>query len=75
MKPEDIPDPRTLVPGICGVTSVGGLGIEWICIKKVHAKIYHNRKGGIIYDNNKNADRHYMVNRYPNRPVPGKEEQ
>lgn len=52
---------------ICGVTRTGPTGIEWICVKKVHAKIYQGRNGKMVYDNNPGADRHFYVNRYPNR--------
>lgn len=61
------PDPRTERHDICGVTFIGATGIEWICIKEVHAKIYTSRKGKVVYDTNPNADRHYFVNRWPNR--------
>lgn len=59
---------------ICGVIHVGGLGIEWICVREVHAKVYirrkttkRNHKGDLIYSNNPVADKHYMVARWPNR--------
>lgn len=28
----------------CGVTRVGGSGIEWVCIRPVHDKAYQRRK-------------------------------
>lgn len=59
-------DPRALEPGICGVKQNTGT-IEWICVKPVHAKIYQSRKGKMVYDNNPGADKHYFVNRFPNR--------
>lgn len=58
----------------CRVTRVGPTGIEWICIKPVHAKIYYrkvgdksHKKGDRIYANNPQVDYHYMVNRWPGR--------
>lgn len=55
-------DPRTERPGICGVVQVGATGIEWVCIKEVHATEDDVRQG------REKADRHYFVNRWPNRP-------
>jgi hypothetical protein len=61
-----VPDPRTERRGICRAMTIGGTGIEWVCIKLVHApddgKIYGARRGVIP-----TADRHYYVPRYPNR--------
>lgn len=61
-------NPRTEAPHICGVTQVGSLGIEWVCVKKVHAKIYFRRNGKMFEDTRPNADRHYFVPRWLNRP-------
>lgn len=61
-------DPRAKKEGICGVTIIGGSGIEWICIRPVHAKIYYRHKNRKpIYSENPTADQHYMVPRWPNR--------
>lgn len=68
------PDPRTEAPGICGVTYIGGTGLEWICIRPVHSKTYqrnngdrtHN-KGDLIYQDGGAADQHYMVTRWKYR--------
>lgn len=63
---EDLEDPRAKAHGICGHTIVGGLGIEWICIKQVHDREYWRKDGrSAFYD--KAADRHYFVPRWPNR--------
>jgi hypothetical protein len=61
-------DPRVGAHDVCGVTTVGGTGIVWICIKKVHANLYQSRKGKAIYDQNPTADKHYFVVRYPSHP-------
>jgi hypothetical protein len=61
-------DPRIKETGICGITCIGGSGIEWVCIRQVHAKVYNRHKNGApIYDNNRRADQHYFVPRWPNR--------
>lgn len=67
-------DPRAKEKGICGVTFIGSTGIEWICVKKVHAKVYTRntsgygyRKGDPIFSSSRTADSHYFVNRWPNR--------
>lgn len=67
-------DPRAKKSGICGVTTVGGSGIEWICVNPVHGETYmrkssdrHHRKGELIFSNNPKADQHFMVRRWPNR--------
>jgi hypothetical protein len=52
--------------GICGVVIQSG-EIEWICVKSVHAAIYQGRSGKLIFSNNPSSDRHFFVNRYPNR--------
>ena len=69
-----VEDDRAKQEGICGVTFIGGSGIEWICIEKVHAEIYYrkssdrtHRKGALIYSEGFRADQHYFVNRWPNR--------
>lgn len=63
-----------VVSGICRVTYIGSTGIEWICINKPHAKIYqrhHSSQNGRwsspIFSNNPGVDRHYFINRWPNR--------
>ncbi len=69
---EEQQDPR-VKPGICGVTTTGALGIEWICVKEPHAKIYTRRsglrRGAPIFSDNPQGDYHYFVNRWPNRPI------
>ena len=66
-------DPR-VANEICGIGFIGPTGIEWICIKKPHDILYFRRKGDEnhrrgdpIYSSNPGVDRHYMVNRWPNR--------
>ncbi len=68
-------DPR-LEGDICGITHVGPQGIEWICARKPHGKIYtrnkssnRHRKGDFIFSNNPQVDAHYFINRWPNREV------
>lgn len=64
-------DPR-MGPDRCGVTTLGGTGLEWVCIKAPHGKVYtrntpspgHHR-GDPIYSA-AGADAHYFVRRYPN---------
>lgn len=55
---------------ICGHTIVGA-GVEWICVLPPHDKIYmrhtKGRRGEVIFSNNPSVNRHYMVNRWPNR--------
>lgn len=76
---EAVEDPR-VHENICGVTRIGATGIEWICIKEPHDKEYkrHSRPGYSYgtgahpeYANPMvrapQAERHYMVNRWPNR--------
>lgn len=60
-------DPRAQKDDICRLTFIGATGIEWICIRKVHYKIYKGKKNRYIPSNNPNVDRHYWVPRYPNR--------
>lgn len=69
---DNVEDPRVR-EGICGVTTHTA-NFEWICVKKVHAKIYTRhtstrayRKGDPKFGTNPNVDRHYFVNRWPNR--------
>lgn len=51
----------------CGVTRRIG-NTDWICVLPPHATIYQRRtRPGVAYGNNPRADRHYFVNRYPNR--------
>lgn len=58
-------DERAQRPGICGVTRTTG-GIEWICIREVHAEVYRRRtRVGEVFESNPGVDRHYYVNRYP----------
>lgn len=66
-------DPRAEKDGICGVEIIGGTGIVWICIKKVHAKVYERhgvRRGEMIFSA-QGADSHYMVPKWPNRENEG----
>ena len=58
-------------PGICGVTRLGGTGIEWICVRPVHAKVYKRKDGRTFFSENYTADQHYFVRRYPNRSIDG----
>lgn len=75
-------DIRALKDDICGVTFIGSTGVEWICVKQVHNPEYtRNRPGrsgtrkvngtggwedrGIVAP----ADKHYFVNRWPNRKI------
>lgn len=67
-------DPRTQKEGICGITTIGGTGIEWICIKKVHDTAYvrrssdmTHRRGSLVFNNNPRSEQHYFVRRWPNR--------
>lgn len=64
---DDKEDPR-VQKGICGVTKNSGR-FEWICIKRPHARVYSRRSGSLVFENNPNVDRHYFVNRYPNREM------
>ena len=75
------PDPRVL-PGICGATRTTG-AVEWICIKEPHDQEYRRRSAdrthtGYVSGTGAHperpdgvqappADRHYFVNRWPNR--------
>ena len=63
-------DERTQREGICKVSYVGPTGIVWVCVKKVHAKVYYRgkrskRAGEMIFENNPGVDKHYFVNKYP----------
>lgn len=67
-------DERAKQKGICGVTTVGGTGIEWVCIRQVHGAVYtrnrgdrNHRKGDVIYSTTPNSERHYYVPKWPNR--------
>lgn len=61
-------DPRAERTGTCGVTTIGGTGIEWICIKKVHAKWEDRHRAPVDSRGNPaQSERHYFVRRYPNR--------
>lgn len=69
---EDVQDHR-VKEGICGVV-FHTANFEWICVKPVHAQIYTRKssdrthhKGDIKFDTNPGADKHYFVNRWPNR--------
>lgn len=71
---EPTPDPRTLEPGICGITRITG-STEWICIKKVHGTAYTRNRGDrthntgdLITNNTLTSVAHYFVPRWPNRP-------
>lgn len=70
---DTVEDPR-VTGDICGVTQIGASGIEWICIKATHGKIYirktpshRHHRGEMIFSNNPQVDAHYFVNRWPNR--------
>lgn len=70
----DEENPKAKLDGICRVTKIGPTGIEWICVKPVHDKVYYrrtsdrnHRKGDPIFSNNPSVDRHVFVNRWPNR--------
>jgi hypothetical protein len=61
-------DPRAKGTGICGVTRIGGTGIEWVCIRQVHAKVYNRHKNGApIYNDNPKTEQHYFVPKWPHR--------
>lgn len=65
-------DPRTQVEGICGVTRIVH-SIEWVCIRKVHAKVYvrkSTRRGEPIFTDPQ-AEKHFMVPKWPNREHDG----
>lgn len=55
------PHPYTERDDICGVTKTGATGIEWICIKEVHATEADIKAG------RKRIDQHWFVRRWPNR--------
>lgn len=63
-----VEDERLNDTELCRVTEHVGQH-EFICILKVHAKIYRRVRsspvGAPIYDNNRGRDAHYMVRRYP----------
>jgi hypothetical protein len=77
------PDPRTQRPEICRVTYVGGSGLEWVCIRPVHAPAYRRRSTDRTHQGEVSgtgahperfgpvsaapADRHWFINRWPNR--------
>lgn len=59
---------------ICGVGHVDQSGREWVCISKPHDTVYFRRKsdrthhrGDPVFSSNPGVDKHYMVNRWPNR--------
>lgn len=67
-------DDRVKREGICGVTRIGPSGIEWICVKQVHGKVYERKtsgrtykKGDPIFSESMSNFQHYFVNRWPNR--------
>lgn len=45
---------------ICAMTKLSPCGVEYICIKPRHPKVYERRAGGGYYE-------HYMVKRWPYR--------
>lgn len=58
------------------MTVVGGTGMEWVCVRPVHAKVYQRRssdrthkKGDPVYSDNKAANAHHFRRKYPNRDV------
>ena len=59
-------DERAQGEDLCRVTEIGGTGIEWICIKKVHSKQY-KRKGRYGVTWSLGSEHHYFVRRYPDR--------
>lgn len=80
---EDEEDAR-ITPENCGHTTVGALGIEWVCIRKPHLNVYRRRRRSVRtgepYETHQDqspprpgestqGERHYMVRRWPNRPV------
>lgn len=64
---EAVPDPRAEKEDICGVTWIGGTGIEWICINPVHDKVYKTKRGEYTPSTSPKVHQHYMVPRYPMR--------
>lgn len=65
----DTPDPRVEKEGICGVTFTGSTGIEWVCVKDTHQKIYPDKRYGFRLQDNPSVHRHYFVNKWPHRPT------
>lgn len=74
--PAPAPEPEDRRP--CGVVRIGGTGLEWVCIRPVHAKVYVRRQGRRAGDpifpsgtdrlgRALQADRHLFVRRYPER--------
>lgn len=53
-------DPR-IKSDICGAQFESRTGL-WVCIKEPHAAVYHRRRNGeMVFETNKNVDRHYFV--------------
>lgn len=69
------PPPEEGNPRQCGVVRIGGTGLEWVCVREVHAKVYiRHRTGAPIFPSGRQpdgrpvqADRHLFVRRYPDR--------
>lgn len=67
-KLEAASEPRPEDARICGIVRIGGTGIEWVCIRGVHAKWADRHRPAVDSRGNPaQAERHYMVRRYPNR--------
>lgn len=83
VKPDPRTVPTAGRPEICGVTKMGATGIEWVCVRKVHDRAYRRRSTDSTHQGEVSgtgahperfgpasaapADRHYYVNRWPNR--------
>lgn len=63
-----VEDKRLERPELCRVVKMVGPH-EFICIRKVHAKVYSRVRstpvGAPIFADNPSVDQHYMVRRYP----------
>lgn len=75
------------MPDSCGVSYIGPTGIEWVCVKPVHDTAYVRRSrdqrgSHVAYSTGSHperrmgvqapsSDRHYFVNRWPNREDEG----
>lgn len=58
-------DPRTELPGICGITRTVGPH-EWICIAQAHDTEKQGSSRRSAYGYHPKSERHYMVRRWPN---------
>lgn len=68
MEDENRIDPRAEKPGICGV-EFESENYTWVCIRKVHDKMYSTRAGRMVPSNNPSVNHHYLVKKYPWRRI------